>query len=154
MLDYLLTEEQIMVRDLARKIAQEKVKPVRAELDEKEIFPTELMKIFAEADLCGLWIPEKFGGFGQSIMAFCLATEEISRVCGGVGVTFAATGLGGTPILLFGTEEQKAKYLPPLASGKKMAAFGLTEANAGSDASGPRRWRFSRPLDRYEFLAG
>ncbi|HTY12679.1 MAG TPA: acyl-CoA dehydrogenase family protein [Candidatus Omnitrophota bacterium] len=136
MLDYLLTEEQIMVRDLARKIAQEKVLPVRAELDEKEIFPTDIMKIFAEADLCGLWIPEKYGGFGQSVMAFCLATEEISRVCGGVGVTFAATGLGGTPILLFGTEEQKQKYLPDLASGKKMAAFGLTEANAGSDASG------------------
>jgi alkylation response protein AidB-like acyl-CoA dehydrogenase len=136
MLDYLLTEEQIMVRDLARKIAQEKVMPVRAELDEKEEFPHEIMKIFAEADLCGLWIPEKYGGFGQSVMAFCLATEEISRVCGGVGVTFAATGLGGTPILLFGTEEQKQKYLPDLASGKKMAAFGLTEANAGSDASG------------------
>ncbi len=136
MLDYLLTEEQIMVRDLARKIAQEKVLPVRAELDEKEIFPWDIMKIFAEADLCGLWIPEKYGGFGQSVMAFCLATEEISRVCGGVGVTFAATGLGGTPILLFGTEEQKQKYLPALASGKKLAAFGLTEANAGSDASG------------------
>jgi alkylation response protein AidB-like acyl-CoA dehydrogenase len=135
-LDYLLTEEQQMVRDLARKIAQEKVIPARAELDEKEEFPWALMKIFAEADLCGLWIPEQYGGFGQSVMAFCLATEEISRACGGVGVTFAATALGGTPILLFGSEEQKKKYLPDLASGKKLAAFGLTEANAGSDASG------------------
>ncbi|MFA4967149.1 MAG: acyl-CoA dehydrogenase family protein [Candidatus Margulisiibacteriota bacterium] len=135
-MDYLLTEEQIMVRDLAKKIAQEKVKPVRAELDEKEEFPWDLMKIFAEADLCGLWIPEKYGGFGQSVLAFCLATEEISRVCGGVGVTFAATALGGTPILLFGSDEQKQKYLPDLASGKKLAAFGLTEANAGSDAGG------------------
>ena len=136
MLDYLLTEEQKMVRDLARKVAQEKVMPVRAELDEKEEFPWEIMKIFSEADLCGLWIPEKYGGFGQSVFAFCLATEEISRVCGGVGVTFAASALGGSPILLFGTEEQKQKYLPDLASGKKLAAFGLTEANAGSDAGG------------------
>jgi len=111
-LDYLLTEEQQMVRDLARKIAQEKVIPVRAELDEKEEFPWALMKIFAEADLCGLWIPEQYGGFGQSVMAFCLATEEISRACGGVGVTFAATALGGTPILLFGSEEQKKKISP------------------------------------------
>jgi len=136
MLDYLLNEEQKMVRDLARKVAQEKVMPVRAELDEKEEFPWEIMKIFSEADLCGLWIPEKFGGFGQSVFAFCLATEEISRVCGGVGVTFAASALGGSPILLFGTEEQKQKYLPDLATGKKLAAFGLTEANAGSDAGG------------------
>jgi len=136
MLDYLLTEEQKMVRDLARKIAQEKILPVRAELDEKEEFPWEIMKIFAEADLCGLWIPEKYGGFGQSVLAFCLATEEISRACGGVGVTFAASALGGAPILLFGSDEQKQKYLPDLASGKKLAAFGLTEANAGSDAAG------------------
>ena len=136
MLNYLLTEEQTMVRDLARKVAREKILPVRAELDEKEEFPTEVYKVLAESDLCGLWIPEKYGGFGQSVMAFCLATEEISRVCGGVGVTFAATGLGGAPILLFGSDEQKQKYLPDLASGKKLAAFGLTEANAGSDAAG------------------
>jgi len=125
-----------MVRELARKIAQEKILPARAELDEKEEFPWEIIKIFAEADLCGLWIPEKYGGFGQSVMAFCLATEEISRACGGVGVTFAASALGGAPILLFGSDEQKQKYLPDLASGKKLAAFGLTEANAGSDAAG------------------
>ena len=135
-MDYLLTEEQVMVRDLARKVAQEKILPVRAELDEKEEFPWGIMKILGESDLCGLWIPEKYGGFGQSVMAFCLTTEEISRVCGGVGVTFAATGLGGAPILLFGSDEQKQKYLPDLASGKKLAAFGLTEANAGSDAAG------------------
>ncbi|KAF0133953.1 MAG: butyryl-CoA dehydrogenase [Candidatus Saganbacteria bacterium] len=136
MLDYLISEEHKMVKELARKISVEKVLPVRAELDEKEEFPWEIMKLFAEADLCGLWIPEKYGGFGQSVMAFCLATEEISRICGGVGVTFAASALGGAPILLFGTDEQKQKYLPDLASGKKLAAFGLTEANAGSDASG------------------
>ncbi len=134
MLDYLLSEEQKMVKDLARKVAEEKILPAREGLDEREEFPWEIMKALAEADLCGLWIPEKYGGFGQSVLAFCLATEEISRVCGGVGVTFAASALGGSPILLFGAEEQKQKYLPDLASGKKLAAFGLTEANAGSDA--------------------
>ena len=136
MLDYLLTEEQIMIRDLARKISEEKIKPVRAELDDKGEFPWEIMKIFAEADLCGLYIPDTYGGFGGGEMEFCLATEEISRVCGGVGVTFAASALGSMPILLYGSEEQKQKYMPDIASGKKLAAFGLTEANAGSDASG------------------
>ncbi len=135
-MDYLFTEEQKMIQDLARKISQEKVKPVRAELDETGHFPWELMKIFAEADLCGLYIPQEYGGFGGGCMEFCLATEEISRVCGGVGVTFAASALGAFPILMFGTEEQKKKYLPDIASGKKLAAFGLTEANAGSDAAG------------------
>src|SRR3990167_7569347 len=72
---------------------------------------------------------------GQSVFNFCLATEEISRVCGGVGVTFAASALGSTPIILFGTDEQKKKYMPEIAAGKKLAAFGLTEANAGSDAA-------------------
>jgi butyryl-CoA dehydrogenase len=136
MLDYLLTEEQKMIKDLARKVSMEKALPQRAELDEKGEFPAEIMKAFAEADLCGLYIPEEYGGFGQSVINFCIATEEISRVCGGVGVSFAASALGAAPILLFGTEEQKKKYLPEIAAGKKLAAFGLTEANAGSDAGG------------------
>ncbi len=135
-MEYGLTEEQIMIRDLARKISVEKVKPVRAELDETGKFPWDLMNEFAKADLCGLYIPEKYGGFGGGCLEFCLATEEISRICGGVGVTFAASALGAFPILMFGTEEQKEKYLPDIASGKKLAAFGLTEANAGSDAAG------------------
>jgi butyryl-CoA dehydrogenase len=136
MLDYLLTEEQLMVRDLARKISREKVLPKRAEWDETGEFPREALQAFSEADLCGLYLPEEYGGMGQSAFNFCLATEEISRVCGGVGVTFAASALGAVPILLFGSEEQKKKYLPEIAAGKKLAAFGLTEANAGSDAGG------------------
>lgn len=136
MLDYLLTEEQQMVRNLARKVALEKVLPKRAEWDETGEFPWEAMKAFSEADLCGLYISEDLGGMGQSVFNFCLATEEISRICGGVGVTFAASALGSTPIILFGTDEQKKKYMPPIAAGKKLAAFGLTEANAGSDAAG------------------
>jgi alkylation response protein AidB-like acyl-CoA dehydrogenase len=136
MLDYLLTEEQTMIRDLARKVALEKALPKRAEWDESGEFPWEAMKAFSEADLCGLYIPEELGGMGQSVFNFCLATEQISRICGGVGVTFAASALGSTPILLFGTDEQKKKYMPPIAAGKKLAAFGLTEASAGSDAAG------------------
>ncbi|MFA6170034.1 MAG: acyl-CoA dehydrogenase family protein [Candidatus Margulisiibacteriota bacterium] len=135
-MDYLLTEEQKMIRDLARKVATEKALPKRAEWDETGEFPWEALKAFSEADLCGLYIDEAYGGMGASVFNFCLATEEISRVCGGVGVTFAASALGSTPILLFGSEEQKKKYMPPIAAGKKLAAFGLTEANAGSDAAG------------------
>ena len=125
-----------MIKDLARKVALEKALPKRAEWDETGEFPWEAMQAFAAADLCGLYIPEELGGMGQSVFNFCLATEEISRICGGVGVTFAASALGSTPILLFGTPEQKKKYMPPIAAGKKLAAFGLTEANAGSDAAG------------------
>ncbi|MFA5113202.1 MAG: acyl-CoA dehydrogenase family protein [Candidatus Margulisiibacteriota bacterium] len=136
MLDYGLTEEQQMVRDLARKVSLEKALPKRAEWDETGEFPWEALKAYAAADLCGLYIPEDLGGMGQSVFNFCLATEEISRICGGVGVSFAASALGSTPILLFGTPEQKKKYMPDIAAGKKLAAFGLTEANAGSDAAG------------------
>lgn len=125
-----------MIRDLARKVALDKVLPKRAEWDETGEFPWEALKAFASADLCGLYIPEELGGMGQKVFNFCLATEEISRVCGGVGVTFAASALGSTPILLFGTDEQKKKYMPEIAAGNKLAAFGLTEANAGSDAAG------------------
>ena len=133
-MDYLLTEEQIMVRDLARKIAQEKLKPMVKELEEKEEFPWPIIKLLAEADLFGVYIEEKYGGMGAGVFELCLVTEELSRVCGGVAVSYAASALGTDPIILFGSEEQKKKYLPDLASGKKIAAFGVTEPNAGSDA--------------------
>ena len=133
-MDYLLTEQQIMVRDLARKIAKEKIAPVAAEHDEKETFPWEIMKVLAESDLCGVYIEEKYGGLGGGAMDLCLVTEEFSRACGGIAICFAATALGTYPIILFGSDEQKQKYLPDIASGKKLAAFALTEAGAGSDA--------------------
>ncbi|MBU0634407.1 MAG: acyl-CoA dehydrogenase family protein [Candidatus Omnitrophica bacterium] len=133
-MDYLLTEEQIMVRDLARKIAQEKLKDRVAEFDQSEEFPWPIIKLLAEADLFGVYLEEKYGGMGGGILELCLVTEELSRVCGGVAVSYAASALGTEPIMLFGSEEQKNKYLPEIASGKKLAAFGLTEPNAGSDA--------------------
>ena len=135
-MDYLLTEEQQMIRDLARQIAEEKVVPVRAELDEKEEFPWEIMKVLAQSDLFGLFIPEEYGGLGKGSFELCLAVEELSRACVGVSTTYAANALGTYPILLQGSDEQKKKYLPDIAAGKKLVAFGLTEANAGSDASG------------------
>ena len=135
-MDYLLTEEQIMIRDLARQIAEEKIVPVRAELDEHNKFPTDVMKAMAQADLFGIYIPEEYGGLGKKSLELCIAVEELSKACVGVSTSFAANALGTYPILLNGSEAQKKKYLPDIAAGKRLVAFGLTEANAGSDASG------------------
>ncbi len=123
-----------MIRDLARKVAQEKVIPIRAELDEKEEFPNEIMKVCADSGLFGVCVPEEYGGFGGGVFENCLAVEEMTRGCLGVAVSYAGSSLGAYPILVYGNEEQKKKYLPDIASGKRLAAFGLTEANAGSDA--------------------
>jgi butyryl-CoA dehydrogenase len=135
-MDYMLTEEQIMIRDLARQIAQEKIVPVRADLDEHNKFPTEIMKAIAQADLFGIFIPEEYGGLGKKSLELCITVEELSKACVGVSTSYAANALGTFPILLNGSEAQKKKYLPDIALGKKLVAFGLTEANAGSDASG------------------
>ncbi|HAK87835.1 MAG TPA: acyl-CoA dehydrogenase [Nitrospiraceae bacterium] len=135
-MDYFLTEEQQMIRDLARQIAEEKIVPVRAELDEKNEYPWEVIKTLAQSDMIGLFIPEEYGGLGKGCLELCIAVEELSRACVGVSTTYAANALGTYPILLFGTDEQKKKYLPDIAAGKRLVAFGLTEANAGSDAGG------------------
>ena len=134
-MDYLLTEEQIMIRDLARQIAREKIRPVAAEYDVEGKFPWDIVKILADSDLCGIYIEEKYGGTGGGVIELVLATEELSKACGGISLAVAATALGTFPIILFGTEEQKQKYLPDIAKGKKLAAFALTEAGAGSDAA-------------------
>jgi butyryl-CoA dehydrogenase len=131
-----LTEEQEMIREIAAKIATEKVRPVRAELDESEEFPWDLMKIMAQSDLFGVYLPEEYGGLGGGVLENCLAIEELGRACIGVATTYAASGLGAYPILLHGSEEQKQKYLPVIASGEKLAAFAVTESGAGSDAGG------------------
>ncbi|GAG98651.1 unnamed protein product, partial [marine sediment metagenome] len=135
-MEYFLTEQQREIKNLTRTIAEEKVLPVRVELDEKEEFPWEIMKILADTDLFGVYIPEEYGGLGGGILDLCLVVEELSRVCSGVAVSYAASGLGTLTLLQYGTEEQKRKYLPDIASGRKLAAFGLTEATAGSDAGG------------------
>jgi alkylation response protein AidB-like acyl-CoA dehydrogenase len=133
-LDYFLTEQQEEIKNLTRTIAEEQVLPVRAELDEKEEFPAGVMKILADAGLFGVYIPEEYGGLGGGLLDLCLVVEELSRICSGIAVSYAASGLGSFTLLEYGTDEQKRKYLPDIASGRKMAAFGLTEAEAGSDA--------------------
>jgi alkylation response protein AidB-like acyl-CoA dehydrogenase len=132
--NYFLTDEQQEIKSLAAKIADEKIKPIALEYDEKEEFPAEVVKILGDADLYRVFIPEAYGGLGGGAFEMCLVVEELSRACGGIALAYAASGLGIIPILLFGTEEQKKKYLPKLASGEIIAAFALTEAGAGSDA--------------------
>lgn len=134
-MDYLLTDEQKMIKELAHKIAEEKIRPVAAKYDISEEFPWEVIKVIADSDLFGLFIPEEYGGMGVNVLNLCLATEELSRACGGIAVCYAASALGTFPIVLFGNDAQKKKYLPELARGKKIAAFGITEPEAGSDAS-------------------
>jgi len=135
-MNYLLTDEQKMVQELARKIAVEKVLPVAAKYDESEEYPWDVLKVMAQSDLFAIFVPAEYGGTGSGVLDLCLVTEELSRACGGIAVCYAASALGTFPIILFGNDEQKKKYLPDLASGKKVAAFGITEPEAGSDASG------------------
>lgn len=135
-MDYGFTEEQIMIRDLCRQIGEEKIKPVRAHYDETSEFPWEIMKVFSDADLPSVFIPEAYGGMGGCCMDTVIVVEELSKYCAGIALCLFATGLGAFPIILYGTEEQKQKYLSRIATGEALAAFGLTEASAGSDAGG------------------
>jgi len=135
-MNHFLTEEQQMIVETAREIARKKIVPVREKYDHEGTFPWDVVKALAEVDLCGLYIPQEYGGFGGGVFELCLAVEELSKACGGIALAMAATALATFPILLFGSDEQKKKYLPEIAAGKKLAAFGLTEANAGSDALG------------------
>jgi len=134
--DYFLTEEQEMIVETAREITREKIIPVRAELDEKNEFAASILEDIARADLFGIFVPEEYGGLGGGCFEIVLALEELAKGCVGVATTFAASALGIFPVLIAGSEEQKRKYLPDIAAGRRWAAFGLTEANAGSDASG------------------
>jgi len=133
-MNYLLTDEQKMIAELARKVAQEKIKPIRQQYDETGEFPWEIVKELSQADLMGLYIPQEYGGFGGGVLELCIAVEELCKADGGISLSLAATALGTFPIILFGTDEQKKKYLPKIAKGEMLAAFGLTEPEAGSDA--------------------
>ncbi len=134
-MDYFLTEEQRMIKDLARRITEELIVPKRAELDEKEEFPRDILKACGEAGLYAACIPEEYGGTGGGVFENCIIVEELSRGCLGVSTSFAATFLGSYPILLFGSEEQKKKYLTKVAKGELICAFALTEPEAGSDVT-------------------
>ncbi len=134
-MEYFLTEQQQVIRELVRKIAEEKIKPVRAELDEKEEFPWAIMKDLADTDMFGVFIPEEYGGVGGGCFELCLVMEELSRLCCGVAVSYAASALGSLTLLEYGSEVQKQRYLPDIARGQRLAGFALTEETAGSDAS-------------------
>ncbi|RPH94243.1 acyl-CoA dehydrogenase [candidate division KSB1 bacterium] len=147
-MDYFLTEDQMALRDLVRQIAVEKVKPVAAQHDRDGTFPWDLVKIFAEAGLFSACVPENYGGMGLGIMELTIITEELSKACGGIALSVAASSLGMFPMLIGGTEELKQHYLPTLAAGKKLAAFCLTEPGAGSDA-GAMKTRAEKKGDEY-----
>lgn len=137
-MEYFLTEGQKTLRSLARRIAEEKILPVRAELDEREEFPWTIMKDLADADMFRIFVPQEYDGLGGGCLDLCLVIEELSRVCSGVAISYAASALGSCPLLMYGTEEQKQKYSPGIASGKRLSAFALTESTAGSDISAIR----------------
>jgi alkylation response protein AidB-like acyl-CoA dehydrogenase len=134
-IDYLLTEEQRMIKDLCHQIAEEKIKPVAAKYDESGDFAWDVVKVLADADIFSVPYPVEYGGMGGGVFEMALVTEELSWGCGGIALSFGGTGLGAFPILLFGNEEQKQRYIPPIARGEKLAAFAITEADAGSDAA-------------------
>ena len=134
-MDYELTEEQLAIVETAREIAQKKIKKVREHYDKTEEYPWEIVEELRKADLFGVYIPTEYGGLGGSAMELVLVVEELSKACGGIALCVAATALGAYPILLYGNDEQKKKYLPDIASGKRLAAFTITEPEAGSDAT-------------------
>jgi len=133
-LEYFITEQQKTIKSLARKIAEERILPVRAELDEKEEFPWSIMKDLADADMFRVFVPEQYEGLGGGCFELCLVAEELSRVCSGIAVSYAATALGSFTLMDYGSDAQKRKFLPAIAAGTKLAAFALTEPTAGSDA--------------------
>jgi len=137
--DFDLSPEQELIRDTVRTFARERVEPIAAELDRDGRFPYELVAELAGLGLLGLPIPEEYGGAGGDTLSYAIAIEELTRIDSSVAITVAAhTSLGTMPILLYGTEAQKRRWLPDLASGRRLAAFGLTEPDAGSDAGATR----------------
>ena len=136
-MNFKLSEEHEMIRKMVRDFALNEVAPTAAERDEEERFDREIIDKMAELGLTGIPWPEEYGGIGSDYLAYCIAVEELSRVCASTGVTLSAhTSLAGWPVYKFGTEEQKQKYLRPMAEGTKIGAYGLTEPGSGSDAGG------------------
>ena len=135
---YRLTEEQLMLRDAVRVLADERIASRAAEIDRTAEFPWDVKELLAEHDILGLPFPEEHGGLGGGLLTVCLAVEQISRVCATSGLILAVQELGALPLLLAGTDEQKARWFPDLAAGRTLIAFALTEAEAGSDAASAR----------------
>lgn len=136
-MDFDLTKEQQMTREMVRSFAEDEIAPKAIEIDRTARFPIETFEKMGELGLLGIPFPEEYGGAGGDTISYALAVEEVGRACGSTGLSYAAAvSLGASPIYYFGTEEQKETFLTPLASGKALGSFGLTEPNAGSDAGG------------------
>ena len=136
-MDFDLTQEQQMIKKTIKEFSDKVVAPGAIDRDRSKAFPTEIFKQLSDMGMMGLPFDEKYGGAGADTTSFAIVTEELSRVCASTGITYSAhISLGGAPLNLFGTEEQKEKYLSPICTGESFGAFGLTEPNAGSDAGG------------------
>jgi alkylation response protein AidB-like acyl-CoA dehydrogenase len=133
-MNYFFTEDQLEMQELARRIANEKMKPLSEHYDQEGIFPWDIVEVMRQSDLFAILIPEEYDGISGKVMDLAIVTEELCAVDAGIALAFGATGLGMYPILIAGSEEQKQKYLPIIAAGEQLCAFALTEANAGSDA--------------------
>ncbi len=134
MIRELYTPKNLEFMERAREVAERVMRPIAAKHDVEQTYPWEAQRAIREAGLSGVWIPEEYGGAGGGALDLCLVVEEFARVCGGMGVAYAVNALGSFPILLGGTKEQRERWLPGIASGEKLIAFGLSEKEAGSDA--------------------
>lgn len=135
-MDHLLTDEQKTIKELVRTIATEQIVPVRAEFDQSGEFPWGVMKHLADTDMFRIFIPEEYEGLGGGCLDLCLVIEELSRACAGIALCYAASSLGSIAIVKYASHEQKQKYLPDIAAGRKLAALSVTEETAGSDVGG------------------
>jgi butyryl-CoA dehydrogenase len=134
----LLNDENIDYMERAREVAEKYVRPRAAELDRTGEYGWDILEALKEYELTGVWIPKEYGGHDAGVLNLCLIVEQLSRACGGLGVAYAVNALGSFPIILGGTDEQKATYLPPIAKGESLIAFGLSEKPSGSDAGSLR----------------
>jgi len=135
---FYLTDDQRMIRDLARKIARERVAPNAARYDDAEEYPEDSIRALIDAGLYGVWVPEAYGGSAMGALALALVCEEVAAACASTGTQYLDQALGGIPIMLAGTDEQKTRLLPALATGERLCAYSLSEPAAGSDAAGLR----------------
>src|SRR3990172_10781016 len=147
-MDEFLTPEQRDLKYRAREVANKYVRPQAAQLDREGKYPHEIMKQIVEYELMGVWVPKEYGGTGGGVMELCLVVEELSKACGGVGVTYAVNALGSFPIMIGGSEDQKNTHLRDVATGKKYIAFCLSEKESGSDA-GSLKTKAARDGDYY-----
>jgi alkylation response protein AidB-like acyl-CoA dehydrogenase len=148
MIAELYTAHQVELSNRARELAETVMRPVAAKYDVEQEYPWEVQRAIKDAGLSGVWIPKEYGGLGGGVLDLCLVVEEFSRACGGMGVGFAVNALGSFPIIIGGTDEQKERWLPAIAAGDKLVAFGLSEAEAGSDAASMKT-RAVRDSDSY-----